>query len=129
MIAAVVAVASGLLVAYLIHAHPDDLRVPAWVAYVAASAFVLAGLCLSAGAAGNVGLQRWLGVAVTVSLFVVSVWVAFGPGERECSFSLPFFQSGASDAVCRGAFGIGAILVGLFLVLVLRQIIGNRFGA
>jgi len=113
-------------VAYLIQAHPEGLHVPAWVAYVAASAFVLAGLCLFAGAVGNVGLQRWLGVAVTIWLFVVAAWVAFGPGERECSFSIPFFQSSASDAVCRGAFGIGATLVALFLVLVLRRIIGNR---
>jgi hypothetical protein len=110
----------------MIYFHPEGLRAPAWVAYVAASAFVLAGLCLLAGAVGNTSLQRWLGVAVTVSLFAVSVWVAFGPGQRECSISLPFVQSLAPDALCRGAFGVGAILVGLFLVLVLRRTIGNR---
>jgi hypothetical protein len=110
----------------MIYAHPEGLRVPAWVAYIAASAFVLAGLCLLAGAVGNTSLQRWLGIGVTASLFVVGVWVAFGPGRRECSISLPFVQSIAPDALCRGAFGVGAILVGLFLVLVVRRTVGNR---
>jgi hypothetical protein len=126
VIAAIVAVASGLLVAYMIHAHPEGLRVPAWVAYVAASAFGFAGLCLFAGAVGSIALQRWLGVAATASLFLVGTWVAFGPGERACSFSLPFLQSGGGDAACRGAFAIGAILVGLFLALALHRIIRNR---
>ena len=71
-------------------------------------------------------LQRWLGVAVTVSLFVVCAWVAFGPGQRECSVSLPFVKSITGDAICRGAFGIGAILMGLFLLLVLRRAFADR---
>jgi len=116
----------GLLVGVLIHIHPEGLRVPAWVAYVAASAFVLAGLCVGAAVIGVAWLQRWLGVAVTLSLFVVSLWIAFGPGERECSMSLPLIQSIAPDALCRGAFGVGAILVGLFLVLVLRRSIATQ---
>src|SRR5436305_7675744 len=96
MIAAVVATPSGLLVAYLIHAHPEGLRVPAWVAYVAASAFVLVGLGLFAGVVGVVPLQRWLGVAATACLFVVSAWVAFGPGEIE----FPFLPRAVGEAVC-----------------------------
>jgi hypothetical protein len=123
---AVAIAAMGLLVGLMIHLHPEGLRVPAWVAYVAASAFVLAGLCLGAGVLGAGWLQRWLGVAVTLSLFVVSLWIAFGPGERECSMSLPFIQSIAPDALCRGAFGVGAILVGLFLALVLHRTIATQ---
>src|SRR6266404_591559 len=81
---------AGLLVAFMIHLHPEGLLVPAWVAYVAASTFVLAGLCVLAGALEINGLQEWLGIAVTLSLFVVSLWIAFGPGERACSMSIPF---------------------------------------
>jgi hypothetical protein len=126
LVLAAVAVASGLLVGFLIYVHPEGLRAPAWVAYVAAFAFVLAGLSLLAGAIGAIALQHWLGVAITASLFAVALWVAFGPGERECSMSLSFVESIAPDAVCRSFFGVGAILVGLFLVLVLRRSFGRR---
>ena len=122
-IGAVVSVAAGLGVGFMIHLHPEGLRVPAWVAYVAAAAFVLAGLCLLAGAMEILWLQQWLGIAVTLSLFVVSLWIALGPGERACSMSIPFVQSIAPDALCRGAFGIGALLVALFLGLLVRRAI------
>ena len=121
LIGAVAALATGFVVGFMIHAHPEGLRVPAWVAYVADSAFVLAGLCLLAGAIEVNWLQRLLGIAVALSLFVVSLWVAFGPGERECSMSIPFLQTVAPDALCRGAFGVGSLLIGLFLGLVVHR--------
>jgi hypothetical protein len=125
LIAGLAAMAIGTLVSALIYFHPEGLRAPAWVAHVAALAFVFAGLCLLAAAFRKASLQRWLGIVVTVCLLTVSIWVAFGPGERECSMSLPFVQSIAPDVVCRGAFVVGAILVGLFLVLVLRRTIDH----
>ena len=125
LIEAVAAVAIGLLVAFMIHLPPEGLRVPAWVAYMAASAFVLAGLCLLAGAVELNWLQRWLGIAVTLSLFVISLWIAFGPGERACSMSIPLVQMVAPDTLCRGAFGIGALLVALFLGLLVRRAIAH----
>ena len=99
LIGAVAAVAIGLLVAFMIRLHPEGLRAPAWVAYVAASAFVLAGLCLFAGAVEMNWLQGWLGIAATLSLFVVSLWIALGPGERACSMSIPFVQSDCTRCV------------------------------
>ena len=124
-IGAVVSVAAGLAVGFMIHLHPEGLRVPAWVAYVAAAAFVLAGLCLLAGAMEIPWLQQWLGIAVTLSMLVVSLWIAFGPGERECSMSIPFVQTVAPDALCRGAFGIGALLVALFVGLLVRRALSS----
>ena len=124
-IGAVVSVAAGLAVGFMIHLHPQGLRVPAWVAYVAAAAFVLAGLCLLAGAMEIPRLQQWLGIAVTLSMLVVSLWIAFGPGERECSMSIPFVQTVAPDALCRGAFGIGALLVALFVGLLVRRALSS----
>ena len=125
LIGAVAAVAIGLLVAFMIRLHPEGLRAPAWVAYVAASAFVLAGLCLFAGAVEMNWLRGWLGIAVTLSMLVVSLWIAFGPGERECSMSIPFAQTVAPDALCRGAFGIGALLVALFVGLLVRRALSS----
>jgi hypothetical protein len=124
-IGVIVAVAAGLVVGFMIHLHPEGLRVPAWVAYVAAAAFVLAGLCLLAGALEIDCLQQWLGIAVTLSMLVVSLWIAFGPGERECSMSIPFVQTVAPDALCRGAFGIGALLVALFISLLVRRALSS----
>jgi hypothetical protein len=92
---------------------------------VAASAFVFAGLCLLAGALEINWIQEWLGIAVTLSLFVVSLWIVFGPGERACSMSIPFVQTVAPDALCRGAFGIGALLVALFLGLLVRRALSS----
>ncbi len=129
LIGAVTAVAAGFMVGYMIHLHPEGLRVPSWVAYVAASAFVFAGLCLFAGAAEISWLQRWLGIAVTLCLFAVSAWVAFGPGERECSMSIPFLQTVAPDVLCRGAFGIGALLVASFLGLFVRRALSDKSAA
>jgi hypothetical protein len=116
----------GVLVVTLIYLHPEGLRVPAWVAYVAGSAFVLAGLCILAVVIGAVWLQRLLGVAVALSLFVVGSWVAFGPGQRECSISLSFLQGVGPDILCRSAFAIGAILVGLVIVLAIHRFISRR---
>ena len=121
LIMAVVALAAGMFTGLMIRAHPEGLSVPAWVASVAASAFVLAGLCLLAGAIEVIWLQRWLGIAVTLSLLVVGLWVAFGPGERECSMSIPFLQTVAPDLLCRGVFGVGSFLTGLFLGLVVHR--------
>jgi hypothetical protein len=121
-----IALATGVLVAAMIYTHPEELRVPAWVAYTAAMVFVLAGLALLAGAWELGWLQRWGGAGVALALFFVSGWIAFGPGERECTVSMPFFRTFAADAVCRGAFGFGTLLVGLLLGLVAYRAIRGR---
>ena len=97
----------------MIHLHPEGLKAPAWVAYAAAAAFVLAGVSLIAGARGAGSLQRWLGVFICLALFSISAWIAFGPGPRACTMSIGFLERAASEMVCRGAFGIGALLVAL----------------
>lgn len=45
-------------------------------------------------------------------------WVAFGPEARNCAVSFAFFAGLAPDALCRSAFGAGALL----LALVLRRL-------
>ena len=115
------AVVLGLIIGAMVHLHPEGLRAPAWVAYVAASAFGFAGLSLLAGAFAAIRLQFYLGIAIPLSLFVIFLWIAIGPGERECSMTISFFRSGADDLVCRGAFGLGSALLALFLALVVRR--------
>ena len=115
-------IAVGVLVGGIVHWHPEGLRAPAWVAYVAAAAFVLAGACLASAALAITWLQRWLVLGVVACLFAVTAWVAFGPGARECAVSFAFFAGLAPDALCRTAFGAGALLLAVVLALVLRRL-------
>ena len=110
-------------IAAMVHAHPEGLRAPAWVAYVAAAAFGWAGLSLLAGLFHAVRLQRWLGIAVVLSLFSISLWIAIGPGDRACSMSIGGFWTESGDVICRGAFGLGSLLIALMLVLSVRSAI------
>ena len=126
LIAGGASVALGLFVAVLIHIHPETLRAPAWIVYVAASVFVLAGACLLSVAFDVVWLQRWLGLGIAGCLFAVNAWIALGPGERTCSISSSFFGGAAPEALCRGAFGVGALLMGVFLALMIRRVAFGR---
>ena len=116
-----IAIALGGLAAAMIHLHPEGLRAPAWVAYAAVATFPLAGAALIAGALGARRLVPWLGVLITCGLLVPGLWIALGPGGRECSFSLGFLGGRASELVCRTGFGLGALLCLGFLVLLVRR--------
>ena len=65
--------------------------------------------------------QYVLGLAIVGLMFAVFAWIAFGAGQRQfsSSISLPFWSSSgrSSERSGRIAFGIGAVLMGLFLVL------------
>jgi hypothetical protein len=128
VVGAAISITIGLTAVILIYLHPENLRAPAWVAYAAGCAFVLAGLCILAGAFEMVWLWRWLAIAAAVSLLAISVWVAFGAGARECSVSPAFLRRLAPQLVCRGAFGVGAALVALFIVVAIRRAVRARSG-
>lgn len=117
----VVAIAAGAGTALAIYLRPQALRAPAWVAYVAVATFVLAGASLIATALGAKRLARSLGVLITCALLVPGFWIAFGPGGRDCSFSLGFLSGAASEFFCRTGFGLSAILCLVFLVLLLAR--------
>jgi hypothetical protein len=119
--AGIFCVALGLSVGAMIAFYPEGLRVPAWVAFVAVSAFVFAGFSLIASALHANQVQRWLIVSLVLSMFVPGAWIAFGPGERECSVSLPFLQGVAGEVMCRGAFGVGAVIIAAIFMLLIRH--------
>jgi hypothetical protein len=121
LVAGGIALATGLGSAAAIHLHPEGLRAPAWVAYAAVSTFVLAGMALLAGALGAKRVVPWLGALIVCGLLVPGLWIALGAGGRECSFSLGFLSGAASEFVCRGAFGAGALLCLVFLVLLVSR--------
>lgn len=113
--------ALGLLLLGLMVAFPARLRVPAPVGYFAAIALFLAGLLALANAYGGRAARAWLAVAVLSCLFVPAAWIAFGPGERKCAIRFDSLFGIAGDAVCRSAFGIGALLGLLLIAIALRQ--------
>jgi hypothetical protein len=121
------AVAIGMLGLLMMHLHPENLRVPAWVAFPPMSAFVWAGCALLMGEYGATRrFAPWLGVLATIGLMVPAAWIAFGPGPRECTAILVFLSTAASDWACRGAFGLGALLGLLILVLMVRSVLNRK---
>ena len=121
-------VAMALALCALIYLHPEQLHAPAWVAYSAAAAFFVAGLSLLAGPAGATRTQNWLAVVLVVCMVLPGLWVAFGGGERQCKVSFTFLQF-ESEALCRGAFGVGAILGLGILALYVANAIRHQRGA
>lgn len=112
----------------------STLHAPLWVGVLAGGVFILAGSALVlrwfAGGDANDGempksAPLWLravyylmGLAVIGALAAIGTWVAFGPGTRAFSVSIPFLGSGpGNEWIGRGAFGLGAILTWLFFVV------------
>lgn len=137
-----------LLAAGVIPGGDASREAPRWVVAAAGLAFVLAGAAMIVGyaVAGGAapdsdlppGTPRWvrvtqslLGLGIIAALAAVGTWVAFGPGPRAFSVTLPFVGRGPGDeTVGRVAFGIGAVLMWIFLVVFVvvsvRRIRRNR---
>ena len=121
------AIAMGAIVGVIVYLHPESLRsAPAWVVYLVALSFVCVGVAFIATALQIIWLSRWVGAGFVLCLLSVFMWIAFGPGERNCSVSIPFLQTVAPETACRGAFGIGSFLIGLFLVFMLVRIVRQK---
>jgi len=119
-------IAMGVATAAVIFLQPQQLRVPAWVAYAAVSTFPFGGVALIAGALGAKRLVSWLGIFVVVGLLVPFLWVTFGPGPQEWSVSIGNIGGEASNWVCRIGFGLGSILGLVILVFVIRDAISPK---
>ena len=126
LLGALVSTVTGLLTAAMIYLNPERLHVPAWVGYVVCAAFVFAGLTIMAHEFALRRTHAWLVVACVASLWVPGAWVAFGPGVRKCSVSGPFFSGIGSDLACRGAFGLGAVIVAALLVWIVWRALRQR---
>lgn len=98
----------GLGAAWLMHAFPARLNVPPLIGYVAALAFIFAGLLAFCNAFGGARARAWLAVTLLVFLVVPGIWLAFGSGHRQCSFGSFYLFGLAQGAVCRVAFGVAS---------------------
>ncbi len=124
-----------LLAAGMIPGGDASLEAPRWVVACAGLMFVLLGAALIvgyavAGGAGPdgdlpAGTPRWvratqalLGVGIVGSLTAVASWIAFGPGPRAFTVTLPLTGRGPGDeTVGRAVFGAGAVLMLIFLAV------------
>jgi hypothetical protein len=112
-----------VLVIAMTYAHPENLRAPAWVAYATGAAFVGGGCALVAAALEAGRIEILSGFVALGGLLTPFLWVAFGPGPRECSVYLPFVTTAGAEWVCRGGFGIAALLGLAILALFLRRVL------
>lgn len=67
---------------------------------------------------------RLLSLVIVVSLGAIGTWVAFGPGERKFSSSIPFLPAWLNEPIGRTVFGTGAILV--WIILIVMAVVGAR---
>ena len=114
------AVGAAVLIAVAVTLHPEALKAPAWVAYGAAMAFALAGASALARAFRRESLAYGLVCWLLAALFGLELWIAFGPGARQCVVRLNGVAGFPAEVACRSVFGLGALLVGAMLVLAVR---------
>ena len=126
LLAGLLFVACGLstLVGALL--HPERVNGPVWLGHVAGAAFVLTGIAVLCQEQGYERIFNWLVLGVLVALFSIGAWIAFGSGARVCGVAFLGVNSNARGFVCRGAFGLGAVLVGAMALWQLVRIIRRR---
>jgi hypothetical protein len=111
-----------------------SLHAPLWVVFCAGVPFFLGGGALlmhlaAGGKPDERDLPRnapyWMRVAQYLAMLtifaafaVIGSWIAFGPGERAISMSMPFYSGPADELIGRTAFGIGAVITWLCTITV-----------
>jgi len=116
----------GLSMGLLIYLFPENLRAPAWVAYLATSVFVFTGLNLLSTAFGYRRAAATFIILIPFAFTVIAGWISWGPGYRDCTASALFFTTGASNLACRVGFGIGAVFCGLITIAMLWRALHKK---
>jgi len=111
--------------AMMLH-YPENLRAPMWVGLAAAGSFAAAGVAIAAEELRAPRVGRYALLGLLLAMLAPPAWIAFGPGPRACSDGigvggLSFGAWPAPDLGCRFAFGVGAILLALMLLVFLGK--------
>jgi len=131
-----------LMAADVVPTDEQRFRAPRWVVSAAGLVFMVVGVALATtarpGAPEAAGRTTWrsflLGGTIVGLMAAILNWIAFAPGERRFggSVGLPFgaVSGPTSEWTGRVAFGIGAVIVDVVLVLMtargLRELLGRR---
>jgi len=123
----------------VIHSPDENFNAPRWVIAAVGMAFALAGaMVIVKGLESGFGdhpIYKWISTGMILAFLVFFAapfnWVAFGPGERSFSSSTSFGsiavnQDGASDFGGQVAFGIGAVLLDIFIVYILLRFLRGK---
>lgn len=134
-----IAAGLGIILLFTVGLVPSaeaSLEAPRWVVACVGLIFALAGGAVIVGyaVAGGAGpdgdlppgtpwqvrlTQALLGLGTIGCLAAIFTWVAFGPGPRAFTITLPFVGRGPGDETLgRAVFGIGAGLIWAFFAVI-----------
>jgi hypothetical protein len=122
----------------IISVPEEDIHAPRWVLAAVGMVFALAGvMAMVQGLKASMGGHPFIKWAYNGLLLVFMIlfaapfhWIAFAPGEREFSTttSIPFVSvtTSGGDLGGRLAFGCGAVLMDLILIVIVIQILKGK---
>lgn len=116
----------GFVLSAAFFVRPDLLSAPAWVAHLAATAFVMAGAIVALRAKGRSRAADAAVCALLACLAGIGLWAALGEDAGQCTSGYGGVAFQSSEAACRVAFGIGSLLVMGMLLLALRPLVKSR---
>jgi hypothetical protein len=142
------AMASGgfylALVGLGLFSPPSRIHGPNWLGFAAGLVFFAGGLSLLVRAwlhvpdkqanlpdnapAIAVAIQWLAALIIIAALASIGTWIAFGPGPRQFSMSLPVWGS-LAEMIGRAVFGFGAILTWLMAALMAYAGAKKLFGS
>lgn len=121
--AALLCVGLGLWLNYVVWSRQPGLQVPPAVGYLAAGAFVAAGLTLLLQAGSFARAATVAAFLMVAAMAGIGGWIGFGPGSRRCEASVGGLAFVSGEWLCRLGFGTGAVLTGLIAVVMLRPLL------
>ena len=106
--------------------HPEKLNTPAWVAHLAAGAFLLGGLIVVFRSAGHSRAAQWAVCALLAVFVCMGAWIALGPGGEQCTGGFAGLSFEPSATHCRTAFGAGTLVVMAMLAFAVRDVLRSQ---
>lgn len=105
--------------------------VPQWIGMVAAFCIFLGGFAATGIAFGYPQVGNFMGPAIIACMAIIPTWIAFGPGDRQCSGGLSilgflFHRPTIGQIECRIAFGFGAVLMWGMLIFGIWYTLANK---
>lgn len=112
--------------AVLVHAHPERLRSPEWVALLAAALLGFGGVCVILSALRLHSPLRWLVCGLLVAMAAIPGWIATSDAATQCTVVSLGVRASISEAGCRGAFGLGTLVLLVMLIFAVRGALRQR---
>lgn len=123
LLAALLCFAIGLYLWYSVWSRDPGWRVPPPIGYLCAGMFLAAGANLVLQLRGAVRAQVMTAFLIAAAMAGVAGWISLGTGPRQCTGSIGFLTFLPAESLCRGAFGVGALLMAAMAVFILRELL------